>query len=65
MKITYYEKTNSLYIDLKSKQPALSKKTINGIITDFDEKGEIVGIDVLKVSKKIDPEILKKYTHMQ
>jgi len=54
MKLNYYKDTDSLYIDLSSKPSAESREISEGIILDFDAKGDIVGIDIDNASRKIN-----------
>ena len=53
MKLTYYPETDSLYIDL-SEQPSVDSQEISeGIVLDYDASGNLVGIDIDNVSKKV------------
>lgn len=54
MKLHYYPETDSLYIDLSSKTSANSKEVAKGIVLDFDDKGDLVGIDIDQASKKLN-----------
>jgi len=46
MKLSYYAATDSLYIDL-SEQPSVESREISeGIVLDYDSKGNLVGIDI-------------------
>ena len=54
MKIAYYPETDSMYIDLSSKKSAESKEVSPGIVLDYDEDGNIVGLDIDNASKKLD-----------
>ena len=54
MKLGYYKDTDSLYIDLSSKPSADSKEISEGIVLDYDAKGNIVGIDIDNASRKVD-----------
>jgi len=54
MKIHYYEETDSLYIDLSSKESNDSQEITEDIVIDFDEHKNIVGIDIQNASKNID-----------
>ena len=54
MKLNYYEETDSLYIDLSSKESSETKEISPGINLDYDDHGEIVGIDIDNASKKLD-----------
>ena len=54
MRINYYPETDSLYIDLSSRPSVDSKEVSTGIILDYDEDGNLVGIDIDKASAKLD-----------
>jgi len=51
MKMRYYKDTDSLYIDLSEKTSAESLEVAPGIVVDFDENNNIVGIDIDRASK--------------
>jgi len=53
MKIAYYPDTDSMYIDLSDKVSAESREVSPGIVLDYDDKGNLVGIDIDNASKKI------------
>jgi uncharacterized protein YuzE len=51
MKIVEYSKeADALYIYLKEENVAKSKEIEDGVVVDFDEKGQLKGIEVLDVS---------------
>ena len=53
MKLNYYAATDSLYIDL-SEQPSVESREISeGIVLDYDSKGNLVGIDIDNASQKV------------
>ena len=54
MKLHYYPDTDSLYIDLSSKQSIESNEIADGIVVDFDEDGNVVGIDIDRASRILD-----------
>ncbi len=54
MKVEYYPETDSLYIDLSEKTSIDSQEIVEGVVVDFDEKGNVVGIDIDNASKKVD-----------
>jgi uncharacterized protein YuzE len=54
MKLHYYPDTDSLYIDLKDKPSAESREVIAGVVADFDEEGNLVGLDIDRASEKLD-----------
>lgn len=51
MKFHYYPDTDSLYIDLSEKLSTDSTEVAPGVILDFDESGQLVGIDIDHASK--------------
>jgi uncharacterized protein YuzE len=54
MRINYYPETDSLYIDLSSKPSADSREVSEGIVLDYDEDGNLVGIDIDEASTKLE-----------
>ncbi len=54
MKINYYPETDSIYIDLSSKTSVDSTEISEGVVLDYDEIGNLVGIDIDNASKKLD-----------
>ncbi len=54
MKISYYPETDSLYIDLSSKTSVESVEISDGVIVDYDDNGNIAGIDIDNASLKVD-----------
>ena len=59
MKLNYYAETDSLYIDLAEKPSTESREISEGVVLDYDAKGNLVGIDIDNASKKVQ---LKKLT---
>ena len=54
MKLNYYADTDSLYIDLSSKNSVESREISPGIVLDYDSEGNLAGIDIDNASKKLD-----------
>ena len=54
MKLHYYPETDSLYIDLNSRPSVDSREVADGLVIDFDAKGDVVGIDIDHASQKLD-----------
>jgi uncharacterized protein YuzE len=54
MKIEYFPDTDSLYIDLSSKISVDSKEFSDGVVADYDEQGNLVGIDIDQAQLKLD-----------
>ena len=53
MKLNYYADTDSLYIDLSELPSAESREISEGVVLDFDAKGNLVGIDIDNASAKV------------
>ena len=51
MKMRYYKDTDSLYIDLSEKSSVEALEVAPGIVLDFDENNNIVGIDIDRASQ--------------
>jgi uncharacterized protein YuzE len=54
MRISYYADTGSLYIDLSSKTSVDSRVVSDGIVLDYDEDGNLTGIDIDHASVKLN-----------
>jgi len=54
MKFNYYPETDSLYIEFNTKTSSDSKEVSDGVVVDYDDEGNIVGIDIDNASKIID-----------
>ena len=54
MKIAYYPDTDSMYIDLSSRKSSESTEVTPGVVLDYDEDGNLVGIDIDNASKIMD-----------
>jgi uncharacterized protein YuzE len=54
MKLNYYPDTDSLYIDLSHRPSVESREISEGVVLDYDESGNVVGIDIDNASLKVD-----------
>ncbi|MDW5267258.1 MULTISPECIES: DUF2283 domain-containing protein [Acidobacteriaceae] len=54
MKLHYYEDTDSLYIDLAASVSADSQEIADGLVIDYDDAGQVVGIDIQHASQRLD-----------
>jgi uncharacterized protein YuzE len=54
MKLNYYPDTDSLYIDLSTRPSAESREVSDGVVLDYDDEGNLVGIDIDNASRKLD-----------
>ena len=46
MTLNYDSTTDSLYIDLSSKPSSDSREISEGIVLDYDDEGNVTGIDI-------------------
>ena len=53
MKLSYYPDTDSLYIDLSETPSVESREISEGVALDYDEAGNVVGIDIDNASQKV------------
>ncbi len=54
MKFHYYPETDSLYIELSEKPSVDSKEVAPDVVLDFDNEGQLVGIDLDHASKFVN-----------
>ncbi|KHE92018.1 MAG: DUF2283 domain-containing protein [Candidatus Scalindua rubra] len=52
MKIEYSKEADAIYVYFKEEFVAKSKEIEEGVVIDFDEKGQLIGIEVLDVSQR-------------
>lgn len=54
MKFHYYPETDALYISLTDIPSVDSQEVATGIVLDFDDQGNLVGLDIEQASKAVD-----------
>lgn len=54
MKLHYDAATDSLYIDLADRPSVDSEEVADGIVLDFDDDGQVVGIDIEDASQRVN-----------
>ena len=54
MKFHYYPETDSLYMELSENVSVDSQEVAPGVVIDFDDKGNLVGIDIDRASKIVN-----------
>jgi uncharacterized protein YuzE len=54
MKLKYIEETDTFYFILNDKKSVESGEIANNVIADFDELGNIIGIEILSAKSKLD-----------
>lgn len=55
MKITVDRESDALYFRLDDTEIVESEEVQPGVILDFDAHGQVVGLELLHVSSRIDP----------
>lgn len=60
MKISFDKEADAVYIEFSSEDFASNKKMDDSTILDLDEKGNIIGIEILNVSKRIPKDFLSE-----
>ena len=51
-RIKYDPSADALYISIREDKIAYSDEISDGIIVDYNEKGDVIGIEILEFSKK-------------
>ena len=59
MKVNHHPETDSLYIDLSEATSVESREVSEGVVLDYDEAGNRVGIDIDNASRKVQ---LQRFT---
>jgi uncharacterized protein YuzE len=54
MRVNYHPETDSLYIDLSEHPSVESREISEGVVLDYDESGNLVGIDIDNASRKVE-----------
>ena len=60
--IKYWKDEDILDIELKGGGYEYSEEIAEGVILDIDKKGEIMSIEILDISKRLDEFVSKKIT---
>ncbi len=53
MKIEYSKTADALYVYFREIEVAQSEDVQDGVVVDFDDQGQIVGIEILDVSSRL------------
>ena len=60
MKLHFDESADALYLRLDDSTIVESEEVQPGIVLDFDERGEVVGIEILRVQERVPLSDLKR-----
>ncbi len=62
MRVRVDHGADAVYLNLTDRPIKDSEEVADGIVVDYDEKGRIVGIEILDASKRTDdPDVLKQF----
>ena len=64
MKLQYDNKADAVYITLRQAEVAHTKKVDTNTILDYDNKGQIIGIELLFVTEN-NPDLIKEISAEQ
>jgi len=62
VKIEYDPETDALYIQIREAHPSDNIDIEEGVTVDVDERGHIVGLEILDASKRLSPSDLTSIT---
>lgn len=60
--IKYWKDVDILDIELKEGEYKYSEEIAEGVILDIDKKGEIISIEILNISKRLDDFVVEMIT---
>jgi len=60
MKVHFDQKTDALYFRLDDSRVMESEEVKPGIVLDFNDKNQVVGIEILNVGKRVPAANLKR-----
>ncbi|MDR2613830.1 MAG: DUF2283 domain-containing protein [Candidatus Accumulibacter sp.] len=59
MKLEFDPQADAAYLEILSAEIATTRQLEPGIVIDYDANGNVVGIEVLSISKRTDARLLK------
>jgi uncharacterized protein YuzE len=63
MRVRVDHAADAIYLNLTDRAIKDSAEVTDGIVVDYDEKGRIIGIEILDASKRTDdPEVLEQFS---
>ena len=60
MKVHFDEKTDALYFRLDDSKIVKSEEVKPGIVLDYNDKNQVVGVEILNVKKRVPEASLKE-----
>ena len=57
MRVKYYPETDTFYIEIKEVASVESEEIADGVVVDYDENGEVVGIEIERAAERKDIDI--------
>jgi uncharacterized protein YuzE len=62
-KIKYWKDVDVLNIDVKEGDYEYSEEVADGVVLDIDKNGEILSIEILNATKRMDAPLVKKLSN--
>lgn len=62
MRLDFEPAADAAYFEISATEVETTKEIEPGIMADYDAQGHLVGIEILFVSKRAQPQYLKKAT---
>ena len=59
MKLKIDKESDALYFRLDESAIVDSEEVKNGVVLDFNSDGNVIGIEILDLSKRVAPELLR------
>ena len=56
MKLKIDRESDALYLRLDDSEIVESEEVQPGVVLDFDERGQMVGVEILEISKRVGPQ---------
>lgn len=60
MRVHFDEQTDAVYFRLDDSKIADSEEVRPGVILDFNDANEVVGVEILRAGKRVSPEFLRQ-----
>jgi uncharacterized protein YuzE len=60
MKVHFDEKSDALYLRLDDSRIVESEEVAAGVILDFNDKNQVVGVEILNVKNRVAEKYLKE-----
>lgn len=62
MKLRYYPETDTLYVEFREGPGVESEEVGPGMVMDYDEAGEALGLEIEEASRRVDLTTLQAFS---